>query len=132
MVIVVIAAFMAVVQSATPPAVPVNIAEVKTGGQWFSAGQHGYFRVIVERHGFEHISSKVFLEWITEPSGPNEGAKVVREAEINEAGVSGCSLGIVKLDGNKLVLDGGSSYSAVSSCRLEFSLGKPGSYRAVR
>ncbi|WP_127997193.1 hypothetical protein [Piscinibacter defluvii] len=59
--------------SAQVPAVPNNVTSVQTVGYWRHGGQSGTYRVITTTEGWEHVWSRVFVEWLPEP--------VSREAE---------------------------------------------------
>lgn len=46
------------------PIVPPSVSGVAIGGQWSSAKGGGPLRVVIADHGFEHIHSQVWIEWL--------------------------------------------------------------------
>jgi hypothetical protein len=47
------------------PKLPGEIAHVVTGGWWTdSADADGRFRIVVVSGGWEHVSSRVYLDWL--------------------------------------------------------------------
>jgi hypothetical protein len=50
---------------ANAPTVPTQVTIVASGGEWSSASATGTLRVIVLDEGFEHVHSKLWLEWLT-------------------------------------------------------------------
>lgn len=67
---------------AQAPQVPTSVTEVHTGGWWQADGKSGTYRVIVVNQGWEHISSKVFVEWVSEPSDRESTQEVVSSLEL--------------------------------------------------
>lgn len=46
------------------PDVPLNIDSVNSGGYWEYGGKSGEYRVVVVSDGWEHVHSRVYLQWI--------------------------------------------------------------------
>jgi hypothetical protein len=44
--------------------VPPNIHLVSSGGYWSRGEREGFFRIIVTADGIEHISHRLFLQWM--------------------------------------------------------------------
>ncbi len=44
--------------------VPANIHHVKSGGYWTIDGDEGFFRVLIISAGVEHVSQKIFIQWV--------------------------------------------------------------------
>lgn len=70
------------------PVIAEYITAVASGGYWEEGDRSGIIRVIVVQQGWEHVTSRVYLEWIEERQAHE--LKIIRQApvdEINEAGV---------------------------------------------
>lgn len=61
--------------------VPPQVHSVASGGYWSSGRHSGVYRVIVVNEGFEHVASRVFVEWIAEPTSPTEDPTVIAVVE---------------------------------------------------
>ena len=48
------------------PLIDPHVAFVATGGFWEFGPDRGQFRVVVTNHGWEHVISKVELQWLLE------------------------------------------------------------------
>ncbi|NJO17163.1 MAG: hypothetical protein HC877_15895 [Thioploca sp.] len=57
--------------------VPTPVVNVVSGGYWEDAGQRGIYRVILTAEGWEHVSTRVKVEWIAEPKTQNEQSIIV-------------------------------------------------------
>src|SRR5262249_50760387 len=57
-----------------------SIAFVVTGGAWQTKKGHGRYRVVVEDGGWEHVTSRVYVEWLVEDE--NERRIVVGAAAL--------------------------------------------------
>ena len=66
------------------PNVSPAIVQVVSGGYWEAGSQHGMFRAIVENQGFEHVSSRLWLEWVAEPDDAQAANQVVTRVEVSE------------------------------------------------
>ena len=80
---------------------------VVTGGHWSSEGADGQYRVIVRSGGFDHIVSDLYIQWIQDPRGKDDSARVRVTVKVDSLS------GIWALDQPKLV--------CTPSCRLEVS-----------
>ena len=58
-----------------------EIYEVKSFGFWEADDYEGHFRIVIINQGFEHVSSNVYLEWI---SSNNESLKIIKSVLITE------------------------------------------------
>lgn len=80
------AAFAAVFAAAGPaaaagraaPEVPVQVSAVATGGEWTSPKGSGVLRVVIADEGFEHVHSRLWIEWLatSERGAPRRVAQV--------------------------------------------------------
>lgn len=61
--------------------VPASVHSVTSGGYWEAKGSAGIYRVVVINQGYEHVTSRVLVEWVQGPSSPNEEVKVVSSVE---------------------------------------------------
>jgi len=61
--------------------IPTNVAQVESGGYWNHDGRSGRFRIVIADEGWEHVISRIFIEWI-EQDGEGRGRdKVVARVE---------------------------------------------------
>ena len=116
-----------------PPAVPVTVVEVTTGGFWKTGDDRGRYRVIVEAQGWEHVTSRVFLQWIAER--PSE-KKLVVVASVPLSELPGnAAVGAPRLvpgkSGTSLRLEATDSLTGKRRS-LVFALAEPGKYQLKR
>lgn len=67
----------------TLSALDPSVTAVSSGGAWAAGGEEGWYRVIIVTGGFEHVSSRLFVQWMTGPSSPDESARVVATRQID-------------------------------------------------
>ena len=77
---------------AQTPLVPPNVTSVITLGYWQHAGQAGTYRVITTTEGWEHVWSRVFVEWLPEPTQSNPSAQPFRVVEVLPPFASGTAV----------------------------------------
>jgi hypothetical protein len=75
-----------------------GLSAAVTGGSWEAAGGRGRYRVVVFTGGFEHVSSKVFLQWLSESE---EGPHVLRNVLVAELSSGSWSVGAPVFSGLK-------------------------------
>jgi len=88
------------------PVVAEYVTAVASGGYWEEGDRSGIIRVIVVQQGWEHVTSRVYLEWIAE--GQSHELKIIRQApvdEINEAGVWSIDSPIMVPSASGLLID---------------------------
>ena len=61
-------AVLAGTAAAQPVAVDPEVTSVATVGRWQSKGLAGSYRVVVVRDGWEHVWSRVYVEWLPDPT----------------------------------------------------------------
>lgn len=102
-----------------------EIREIKSFGHWGTDDYEGNYRIVIINKGFEHVSSNVYIEWI---SSDNETYKTVKSILVSE--VSGFySVRIKKVDSNKAVLYLVDSHSFEKS-EVEIEPTELGKYKA--
>nr|WP_298424589.1 hypothetical protein [Hylemonella sp.] len=65
---------------ARSPVAP-DVDSVVSGGYWESGNDSGHYRVIVVNSGFEHVTSRVYVEWLRGPGSPDAKPSVVASVE---------------------------------------------------
>lgn len=73
----------AAAQNAVPDVSP-SIVQVASFGFWQDGSQQGVYRAIVENQGFEHVDSRLWLEWVAEPVNAQGSPQVVGKVEVIE------------------------------------------------
>ena len=61
--------------------VPLSVSSVLTDGYWQSNGQAGRYRVVVTEEGWEHVTNRLLVEWIAEPTARDSPPKIIASAE---------------------------------------------------
>ena len=61
--------------------VPTSVSAVLTDGYWKSNGQAGRYRVVVTEDGWDHITNRLVVEWVTEPASREQQSNVVASVE---------------------------------------------------
>lgn len=74
------------VSLATVPAfaqrdVPLSVTSVATSGYWEANGQSGRYRVVITEEGWEHVTNRLFVEWITEPRSKDQPPMLISTVE---------------------------------------------------
>lgn len=112
---------------------PVEAAPawVATGGQWDSGPEQGSYRVIVENVGFEHVTCRVWIEWIAN-AGSERSSRVIARVPFSEvsSGFWSCQAEAEEpvLAGATLTLRAAHAYSYEERV-FKAILGVPGKYR---
>ncbi len=52
-----------------------------SGGYWESGTDSGIYRVVVVNSGFEHVTSRVFVEWVRGPKSDESSPAIVAALE---------------------------------------------------
>jgi len=63
------------------PTVPAQVTSVVTGGHWQRGAESGWYRAVIVQDGWEHLWSRLFVEWIAEPKSRDEDQKVIARVE---------------------------------------------------
>ena len=64
------------------PQVEPNVISVQTIGDWASDDSTGRYKVIVTSEGWEHVWSRVYVEWLPDPSSPQAEWKTAGIVEL--------------------------------------------------
>ena len=114
------------------PIVPTQVTTVATGGEWTSARSAGTLRVILVNQGFEHVHSKLWLEWLIvgKRGEPRLAARVLVKELSN-------GFAVLRLDdrretfkGQRIQLRAANPYSS-DDRDVTIEAGKPGQYKIV-
>lgn len=70
-------------ESDTPKLAP-EVEFVVSGGHWQSGDQEGRYRVLVINSGWEHVHSKVFLQWISTGTQEQQDPSILFSVPIQE------------------------------------------------
>jgi hypothetical protein len=72
--------------SAEPQVATIDPAvdSVVSGGYWIDGMDRGTYRVIVRSGGFDHITSEITIEWLSEPRDEDEEASVHKSVVVKE------------------------------------------------
>ncbi|MGN7830049.1 hypothetical protein ACTJI2_00320 [Pseudoxanthomonas sp. 22568] len=112
---------------ATTPATTIS------GGHWKADAREGTYRVVVESVGFEHVSCRVWIEWMSLPEAgqPARVAARVPFAEVS-TGFWSCDPGgkAIALTNSTLTIGTTHTYSREART-FQAILGAPGEYRMV-
>jgi hypothetical protein len=63
--------------------VPSNIHSVMSGGFWTSGQDEGFFRTVVTAGGVEHVSHRLFIQWLKN-NAKTQGYELVRTVNVKE------------------------------------------------
>lgn len=104
---------------------------IVTAGHWQSGQQQGVYRVRLENVGFEHVSCRVWIEWLSAPA-PGKPFVTIAKQPVAEASDSFWSCpnrsGTVVLNGATLQLNLVHAYSLEPRV-FNVALGAPGQYQ---
>jgi hypothetical protein len=114
------------------PIVPAQVTTVASGGEWRSASTTGTLRVIIVNEGFEHVHSKLWLEWLTvgERGQRRLAARVLVKEVSNGFSVLGLEGSSETFTGARIQLQTTNPYS-LEDKRVTIDAGKPGQYKVV-
>ena len=63
------------------PEVPSSVRTVASAGYWKASGRTGTYRLLVVNEGFEHVSSRLFIQWVAEPTSRESEPTVISVVE---------------------------------------------------
>ncbi|RQO47746.1 hypothetical protein DBV14_20040 [Variovorax sp. KBW07] len=112
------------------PEVPPQVDTVATGGEWRSARDSGVLRIVIVHQGFEHVHSRLWIEWLAvgERGAPRRVARVlVKELSNGMNVIDTGGRGETFQDG-RIRLRATHTYSHERS-DITIETGKPGQYK---
>ena len=117
--------------AAAQSGVPASVHSVVSGGYWQARGQAGSYRVVLVNSGFEHVSTRVFIEWVREPGAVGRAPAVVSTVEPQlpfGQGVASLGATLVPLASGKvrIVLSGVISAQPSQKVEASFTATTPG------
>ena len=116
----------------TSSALDPRIAFVVTGGSWKRGEQSGDYRIVVRNGGYEHISSRVSIEWLEADPDSGVFVRASRELDTIPEGVYSIGLpGIEVLAGRSELILSGTSTHENSKRSWRFLLGEPNVVRTL-
>ena len=71
------------------PQVEPKVVSVQTIGRWVANQVAGRYKVIVTTEGWEHVWSRVYVEWLPDPNNSDEEWKSAGIAELVPPGAPG-------------------------------------------
>lgn len=108
-------------------------AVIIDGGHWQADSREGTYRIQIESVGFEHVSCRVWIEWLTTaaPGAPSQLLARVPFAEASN-GMWACKQGAVDtpLQDNVLTIPAVHTYSNAPRV-FKAALGNPGEYEVL-
>jgi hypothetical protein len=63
------------------PKVPLEVVSVVSGGHWQEGARSGTYRVVTTREGWEHLWSRLAVEWLADPGSRDEQQSIVASIE---------------------------------------------------
>jgi hypothetical protein len=110
-----------------PSALGPAIVHVVSGGAWSDETTSGEWRAVVRNRGFEHVRSRLTIEWLA-ADPDSQVTRVVRSRRVTEFEREPWSLGPPKFlrdrQGWVLVIEGTNPYTLVTRS-WRFRLGRP-------
>ncbi len=109
-----------------------DLVAVVRGGEWTYAGRSGTYRLVVVSSGYEHVTSRLYVQWVEDPAGRDTPPRIV--ATKNVLGASLFSLGVPVISRSQgrwqATVDGANSHSpSPGRGRWVVTLGPPGDAR---
>ena len=105
-----------------------SVTHVVSGGTWRSREGEGTFRVVVRNQGWEHVSSRLTVEWLA-ANQDSRSVTVLRSqspAEISEGRWSLGAPQLIRQSARWMLLIEGTNPYTLATRRWRFALGPPG------
>lgn len=104
--------------------IDADVVAVVSAGHWQDDAGQGVYRVVVRTQGFEHLSSGVVAEWVTDASEAGNDARIVASEPLVASGL--LSLGTpalsVMTDRVRVSLAGVNTYESTTPVACVFDL----------
>lgn len=68
----------------SPKHIDISYTHIVSSGYWSDNGKEGFFRFITQNSGYEHVSSKLYVQWILYPSLTQASGEIISEITIKE------------------------------------------------
>ncbi|HUF73382.1 MAG TPA: hypothetical protein VMR74_10835 [Gammaproteobacteria bacterium] len=72
---------------------PAGVEHVVSGGYWETAELSGRYRIVVLNAGFEHVTPRVYVQWISDPTRTHD-MEVMANVLVSELHPSTVSVGL--------------------------------------
>ena len=79
-------------EEASVAALNADIVSIVSGGEWQGDGRNGFYRLVVVSGGYEHVTSRLYVQWVQESQDSSTPSRVVHTK--NVFGDSLYSLGV--------------------------------------
>ncbi|SCX73375.1 hypothetical protein [Variovorax sp. EL159] len=114
------------------PEVPPQVDTVAAGGEWRSARDSGVLRIVIVHQGFEHVHSRLWIEWLAvgERGTPRRVARVLVKELSNGMNVIDVGNRRETFQDGRIRLRATHTYSHESS-DITIETGKPGQYKLL-
>ncbi len=89
--------------------VPAGIHSVMSGGYWTLGKDEGFFRVVVVAGGVEHVSHRLYIQWIR-VNLKTQGYELIRTVNVKELNV-----------GHGFVLEVKTSFGDINSFKIDIT-----------
>lgn len=133
-------ALVAGAASAQHVSVAPEVTSVNTLGRWQAKNDSGSYRVVVVRDGWEHVWSRVYVEWLKDPSGRE--APTQAPVSVQELVPPGIAQGTAVLEATARASKAGTIEITVRATsnmevgakarKFIYAAGQPGSTKLVR
>ena len=94
--------------------VPAGIHHVAAGGFWTAGKDEGFFRVVVVAGGVEHVSHRLYIQWLRTNS-KKQGYELIRTVNVKELNL-----------GHGFVLDVKTSFGDINSFKIDVNANSRG------
>lgn len=94
--------------------VPAGIHHVSAGGLWTGGGHEGFFRAVVVAGGVEHVSHRLFLQWLRNDA-KTQAYELIRSVNVKELNL-----------GHGYVLDVKSDFGDVNAFKIDVTANSRG------
>jgi hypothetical protein len=126
--------FCAASSAGSAELVPLDVIGVATGGYWEMPNDRGTFRVTVRNAGFEHVSSEVVAEWISEPGTASGSARLVHSRQLVSPGFYSLGTPVIERRANlvRVTISGVDTHRPDIAVTCVYDLHPDGSFDVVR
>lgn len=94
--------------------IPPNVHSVQAGGFWNEGSKEGFFRVVVIAGGVEHVSHRLFIQWL-KTDARSQTYELVRTVNVRELNL-----------GHGHVLDVGTKFGDINDFKIKVTANSRG------